>query len=176
MADTEYTRERLRALMAQAAAAPGTAVEIPSDLVAAISGEIAAQCRQEIIAIRKRECLLSRDWIAALPSASLGEQREPALADAARVLAEFAKTAPGRLPSRVQEAIAVVAASPASKSAGGGGASGDTRKPWEKTSWTCARARVDHEGMHCPPDKCADCPNRTAGQLGTSPDQQKGGA
>jgi hypothetical protein len=30
------------------------------------------------------------------------------IADAARVLAEFAKTAPGRLPSRVQEALAVV--------------------------------------------------------------------
>jgi hypothetical protein len=33
------------------------------------------------------------------------------LTDAARVLAEFAKTAPGRLPSRVQDALAVVAAS-----------------------------------------------------------------
>lgn len=39
----------------------------------------------------------------------------------------------------------------------------DTRKPWERSDWTCARARVDHDGMHCPEDKCADCPNRTSG-------------
>jgi hypothetical protein len=45
----------------------------------------------------------------------------------------------------------------------------DTRKPWDKTSWTCARARVDHQGMRCPEDKCADCPNRTDGVEGRKP-------
>ena len=34
----------------------------------------------------------------------------------------------------------------------------DHRKPWEKSSWTCARARVDHEGVHCPATgRCPDC-------------------
>lgn len=36
-------------------------------------------------------------------------------------------------------------------------------KPWEKTSWTCARARVTSTGLHCPNEKCADCPNRASG-------------
>lgn len=35
----------------------------------------------------------------------------------------------------------------------------DKRKPWELTSWTCALARVDNHGRHCPEDKCRDCPN-----------------
>lgn len=35
----------------------------------------------------------------------------------------------------------------------------DERKPWERTDWTCALARVDQHGMHCPENKCADCPN-----------------
>lgn len=37
----------------------------------------------------------------------------------------------------------------------------DTRKPWEKSSWTCVQARVDHEGLHCPPpgQRCPDCPS-----------------
>lgn len=36
----------------------------------------------------------------------------------------------------------------------------DTRKPWERTDWNCALARVDHEGLHCPDTgRCADCPN-----------------
>lgn len=39
----------------------------------------------------------------------------------------------------------------------------DTRKPWERTDWNCALARVDHEGLHCPDTgRCADCPNGVA--------------
>jgi hypothetical protein len=36
----------------------------------------------------------------------------------------------------------------------------DKRKPWEKSSWTCALATVNNTGMHCPPpgQRCPDCP------------------
>jgi hypothetical protein len=42
--------------------------------------------------------------------AALQQQEAGSLSDAARVLAEFAKTAPGRLPQRVQDAIGVALA------------------------------------------------------------------
>jgi hypothetical protein len=40
----------------------------------------------------------------------------------------------------------------------------DTRKPWEKSSWTCARATVNNTGLHCPPpgQRCPDCPSGVA--------------
>lgn len=55
------TVDRLRALMAEAAATPGKAVELPPDLAAELSAESAAQCRAEILAIRQREYMPSRD-------------------------------------------------------------------------------------------------------------------
>lgn len=46
----------------------------------------------------------------------------------------------------------------------------DTRKPWEKSSWTCARATVTEKGMHCPPsgERCPDCPASVVPCEGTS--------
>jgi hypothetical protein len=36
----------------------------------------------------------------------------------------------------------------------------DSRKPWEKSSWTCAKATVTNRGLQCPPpgERCPDCP------------------
>jgi hypothetical protein len=161
MADTEYTRER-------------EAFELwyVGHTFDTTPPEIERNAQGDYILMGTR--LAWQAWhagwlaLAALPSASLGEQREPALADAARVLAEFAKTAPGRLPSRVQEAIAVVAASPASKSAGGGASSRYYACPY------CDQREGYAHGEWC--RAAGTMVKRPSGQLGTSPDQQKGGA
>jgi hypothetical protein len=111
--------------------------------------------------------------LAALPSASLGEPEGWKLVPVA-LTPEMVKADPYGMGYGRLHAIwaRLLAASPASKSAGGGGER-DERKPWERTDWACARARVDSEGMHCPDNKCPDCPKRSLGQLGTSPDQQE---
>jgi hypothetical protein len=60
-----------------------------------------------------------------MPTADEAKQ----LAEAARVLAEFAKTAPGRLPQRVQDAIAIAAGSMEHNT---DGSDGGALPAWEK--------------------------------------------
>jgi hypothetical protein len=64
------TVERLRALMAEAAASPGKTVTIPADLTAELAAESSARTREAILEIRRREYMPSRDgpppaWVTA---------------------------------------------------------------------------------------------------------------
>jgi hypothetical protein len=118
------------------------------------------------------------DWmLAALPSASIGEQREQLLvpmkpttemveAGAMRIAmnAQYVCTAESKA-----EAVwrAMLATSPASKGAGGGGED-DRAKRCEAM---CTRFGNAPQCLDCP--RLESAPN---GPLGTSPDQQKGGA
>jgi hypothetical protein len=49
------TLERVRAIMAKAAANPGTPVAIPANLAAEVSAYLNAQTREAILEIRRRE-------------------------------------------------------------------------------------------------------------------------
>jgi hypothetical protein len=203
MADTEYTREQH-----QAVAVPliEQLRSVPRDAVLRIDAPNALNCMDTRSIPVGRLC---HEAAAALPSASLGEQRGAPqrhsgwvrLADSdwvnivnhPEVLghgndADLAVACAVRLTEvRLRELNTMLAASPASKSAGGGGerdaggvsASGLTQQLVRAVEASdeghdpFCMAILRGKDCSCGFDQRAE---GAAGPLGTSPDQQKGGA
>lgn len=183
MADTEYTRE-VRLLNACKGAAEW------------LEGWASAEPYLSIL-----RSAISEFESAALPSASLGEQREAVIAahNALEVLLDWDRSRDFIVPYKVRDPIhvamkqlrSVLAASPASKGAGGLDTAGVRKAPvvrWEICRH-CGHDMKDPCHHNANPNAAKNChwnqertrvlgtglvDNRPAGPLGTSPDQQNG--